>query len=311
MGYIHRIKKNLILVYIALVLSMIFWGFSFVGTKICLVTLNPITLIISRLIISVVFLFALTTSLGILQAIKKKDLKWFLLLAFFEPLLYFLGETFGLKLVSSTLGAVFIATIPLFIPLAAWLIYREKASVLTLAGIFISVVGVLFIIMDKNLSFDASIPGILLMLVAVFTAVGYSMVLRHIAHDYSPLTIVTWQNIFGLISFIPIFLFTDFQQFQVSGFSFKVIYNLVVLGVFPSSLSYAFFAFAVREIGVNRASVFSNIIPVLTAVFAYFVLDESLPVFKITGILIVIFALTLSQSDNIFPKKNSFHVKSR
>jgi drug/metabolite transporter (DMT)-like permease len=245
----------------------------------------------------------LTTSLGILQKIKKKDLKWFFLLTLFEPLLYFLGETFGLKLVSSTLGSVFISTIPLFVPMAAWLVYREKVSILTLAGIIISVIGVLFVIMEKNLSFEASVPGILLIFVAVFTAVGYSMVIRHLANDYSPVTIVTWQNIFGLIAFIPIFYFTEFPDLQWSAYTSEIITNIIILGIFPSSLSYMFFTYAVREIGVNKASVFSNMIPVLTAIFAYFILDESLPFVKIIGIIIVIFALTLSQLDN-FRKTN-------
>lgn len=299
-------KKNLFLVYFALVSAMVFWGFSFVGTKICLGSLNPITLIVSRLIVSVTFLVLFTISFGLLKSIKRKDLKWFLLLTLFEPLLYFLGETFGLELVSSTLGSVFISTIPLFVPLAAWLIYREKVSVLTLVGILISVFGVLFIIMDGKMSFNASILGILLMMVAVLTAVGYSMVLRHIANDYSPITIVTWQNIFGLISFIPIFLIADFNHFQLSEFSYTVIYNVILLGVFPSSLSYAFFAYAVREIGVTKSSIFSNMIPVLTALFAFLILDESLTVIKIIGILIVIFALTLSQLDQFqFIRKKS------
>lgn len=298
-------KKNPVLVYTALILSMIFWGFSFVGSKICLVSLSPVTLIISRLIISVLFLFTLTSLLGSLQAIKKKDLKWFLLLAFFEPLLYFLCETYGLKLISSTLGSVFIATIPLFVPIAAWFIYREKVSVLTLTGIFISVIGVLLILTGKEFLFEASVPGIILMLAAVFSAVGYSMVLRHIAFEYSPLTIVTWQNIFGFISFIPIFLITDLHQFHFSDFTYNVTFSLITLSIFPSSLSYAFFAYAVREIGINKSSVFSNMIPALTAIFAYFFLKESLPIVKIIGILIVIFALTLSQADSFCSTKRN------
>jgi drug/metabolite transporter (DMT)-like permease len=291
-------KKNLPLVYLCLILAMVFWGFSFVGTKICLELISPITLIFSRLIVSVTFLFILTKSLGILQPIKKNDLKWFFLLSFFEPLLYFLGETFGLQLVSSTLGAVLIATIPLFVPWVAWIIFREKMYLLNLIGIIISIVGVIFCSIDKDFSFHVSLLGIALLFVAVFSAVGYSMVLRHIAHEYSPITIVTWQNFFGLLAFFPLFIIFDFPSIQFSQLTSTVIYNILILGIFPSSLSYMFFAYSVREIGINRSSIFSNLIPVLTAVFAFFIMDESLPFLKIIGILIVIFALTISQMKN-------------
>ena len=125
-------NKNLFLVYFCLVLAMIFWGFSFVGTKISLEALSPITLILSRLVVSSLFLLLLTKTFGWLQPIKKADLKWFVLLTFFEPLCYFLGETFGLQFISSTLGAVLIATIPLFVPWAAWMLFREKVSFLNL-----------------------------------------------------------------------------------------------------------------------------------------------------------------------------------
>ena len=300
-------KKNLTLVYICLVLAMVFWGFSFVGTKICLDVISPITLVFLRLIVSVIFLFTLTKVLGILQPIKKNDLKWFLLITFFEPLLYFLGETFGLKLVSSTLGAVLITTIPLFVPWAAWIIFREKVYLLNLLGIIISIVGVILIIVENDFSFKVSIPGILLLMVAVFSAVGYSMVLRHIAHSYSPITIVTWQNLFGLFSFFPLFMIFDFQSLQLSQFNATVIYNIIALGVFPSSISYMFFAYGVREIGINRASIFSNLIPVITAIIAFYFMDESLPFLKIIGIIIVIFALSISQLKKISikPQKNN------
>lgn len=278
---------------------MVFWGFSFVGTKICLEAISPITLIFARLIVSVSFLFILTKSLGILQPIKKNDLKWFLLISFFEPLLYFLGETFGLKFVSSTLGAVIIATIPLFVPWAAFIIFREKIYLLNLLGIIISIAGVILIIIDKDFSFTVSITGILLLLLAVFSAVGYSMVLRHISQSYSPVTIVTWQNLFGLFAFLPLFMIFDFPDLHFSQFTSTIIYNIIVLGVFPSSLSYMFFAYSVREIGINQASIFSNLIPVITAIIAFYFMDESLPFLKIIGILIVIFALSISQIKSI------------
>lgn len=292
-------EKKIFLVYSSLVLAMIFWGFSFIGTKICLTNLSPITLILSRLVVSVIFLFLLTKSLGILEKIKKKDLKWFFLIAFFEPLLYFIGETYGLDLVSSTLGAVLIATIPLFVPWAALIIFREKISILNMLGILFSIVGILLVIMNKDFSFNASVPGILLLMLAVFSAVGYSMVLRHIAHSYSPITIVTWQNLFGLIAFIPIFFIVDFSDFQLTDFSSNIIYTIIGLGIFPSSLSYMFFAYAVRDIGVSKASIFSNMIPVITALFSFLIMGDSLPFIRIIGIIIVIFALTISQF-NIF-----------
>ena len=298
-------NKKLFLVYFCLVLAMIFWGYSFVGTKISLEALNPITLILSRLIVSSIFLLILTKTFGMLEPIKKADLKWFILLTVFEPLCYFLGETFGLQLISSTLGAVLIATIPLFVPWAAWILFKEKVSLLNLIGIIISVVGVVMIIFERDLTFNVSLTGILLLMIAVFSAVGYTMVIRHISNSYSPITIITWQNLMGIVAFLPLFFAIDFQSFHFSFFSSKIIYTIIFLGIFPSSLSYAFFTYAIKELGVNRSSIFTNLIPVLTALFAYFLMGEELPGVKIAGITVVVFALTISQVNykNLFSKK--------
>jgi len=280
---------------------MIFWGFSFVGTKISLTGgINPITLVLTRLIISSIFMFGLTLSLNTLQIVNSKDFKWFLLLAFFEPFCYFLGETYGMNYIPSTLGAVLIATIPLFVPMAALLVYKEKASLLNIIGIVISIAGVIMVIANKNFTFDTSLKGVILLMIAVFSAVGYTIVLRHLAQKYSAVTIIAWQNLLGVMAFLPLFFIIDINTFNVTLFNSKIILTIVALGIFPSSLSYVFYTIAVKELGINKSTVFTNLIPVLTAIFAYFMMNEEISFVKITGITIVIFALFISQLKKLF-----------
>jgi len=47
--------------------------------------------------------------------------------------------------------------------------------------------------------------------------------------------------------------------------------------------------------GLINANIFANLIPVFTAVIAYYVLKESFKILKIIGILIVICGLFISQ----------------
>ncbi|MDO9613572.1 MAG: DMT family transporter, partial [Bacteroidota bacterium] len=112
----------------AAILSMIFWSFSFVWIKIVYEAYGPLTTILFRLIISTGLLLVFTILSRKLQKIKAGDLKLFILMAFFEPFLYFMGESYGLLYVSSTVASVIVATIPLFSPIAAWYFYKEKLS---------------------------------------------------------------------------------------------------------------------------------------------------------------------------------------
>ena len=68
-----------------------------------------------------------------------------------------------------------------------------------------------------------------------------------------------------------------------------------MLAVFASSLAFVFFAIGTREIGVSKTSIFSNLIPAITAIGSYFLLNEAFSVQKGDGILMVICGLTISQ----------------
>ena len=120
--------------YGAALLSMIFWSFSFVWVKVVYEAYGPLTTVLFRLILSSGMLLAFTLLARKLQRIKPGDFKYFILLAFFEPFLYFMGESYGLKYVSSTVAAVIVATIPLFSPILAWYFYKEKLSRTNLFG---------------------------------------------------------------------------------------------------------------------------------------------------------------------------------
>jgi drug/metabolite transporter (DMT)-like permease len=70
---------------------------------------------------------------------------------------------------------------------------------------------------------------------------------------------------------------------------------MLQLAIFASSLAFLFFTMTVEKIGVSKANVFSNLIPVFTAVFSFFIIGETFSVQKIAGIFIVIFGVFLSQ----------------
>jgi len=55
------------------------------------------------------------------------------------------------------------------------------------------------------------------------------------------------------------------------------------------------FAFSVRHMGITRANVFTNFIPVFTALFSFIILGDRLTMQNIAGMVIVIAGLMMSQ----------------
>ncbi len=274
---------------------MLFWGSSFILTSIVFRYYSPVTTVFLRLLISATLLFAWIWFFGKMEKIKKGDLKLFLLSALFNPFFYFIGESYGLKLTSSSITSAIIATIPLFTPLAAFLVLGEKMSRTNILGLFISFFGVMVMILNKDLSLSASPTGVLFLFFAVVSATVYMIFLKKLSHRYSAYFIIAFQNLLGALYFLPFFLVFDFREFITVEPDLGLVVSLLSLAIFCSSLAFVFFTISTREIGIGRTNVFSNLIPVFTAIFSFLILSEFFGLHKILGILLIVFGLYLSQ----------------
>lgn len=275
--------------------AMLFWGFSFIWSDRLLETYQPVTIIFARLVVSSAFLFLLMRLLREKMAIERADLGLILLSAVFNPFLYFLGENYGLKHSSPTIAAVIIATIPVFSPLIGYMTFREKLSPLNFLGIGVSFIGVLMILIRKDLSPAADLKGILFLFGAVFSALFYSAVLRKLTRKYSALVLVAYQNLIGIVLFLPVFLFLEAPAAMTIPVTGSAVMYLLFLAILASSLAFVFFAHSVKHLGISKSNVFSNLIPVFTAVFSYWLLGEQFSANKIAGIALVIGGVYLSE----------------
>ncbi|MBK7029687.1 MAG: DMT family transporter [Bacteroidales bacterium] len=289
-------------VYLYSLLAMLFWGLSFVWFKQVVVQYQPITIIWFRLLVSsgLLLLFLFVTKK--LEFIHNKDIKWFLLLAFTQPFCYFLGESFGLSLVSSTVSAVIISTIPLFSPIAAYFILKETVSRDVILGIVVSFIGILIMLINPDFSISASPKGILLLFFAVLAAVAYSVVIKKLAFNYRPATIILLQNSIGMLYFLPLFLIFDLKAFLLIQPQKEVLFAFFELTIFASTLSYLFYIISIKEIGVVKSNVLTNLIPIFTAIFSYFILEESFTFAKISGMGVVMIGIIVSQYKSLFQR---------
>lgn len=283
-------------VFGGLFLTMLFWGLSFVWYKQVFVYYGPITTILLRLVISTVFLWLSAWIFRQVKGLNRSSFFKFMLTAFFQPFLYFFGESQGVHLVSSTLASVIISTIPVFSAVAGIFILKEKLKFTNVAGFIISLVGVFVLILDKSFTLDAPLKGLLYLFVAVLAAVGYSLMIKNLSLSHSPLMIVTYQNLFGIFYFLPFFIGWEYNDFIQTGLKPDALLPLFELAVFASTLAFIFFTHSVKHIGVAKASVFTNLIPVITAIAAFFILKEPLHLKEFIGIVIVITGLFISQA---------------
>lgn len=77
--------------------------------------------------------------------------------------------------------------------------------------------------------------------------------------------------------------------------NFEILSSLLCLAILASSVSYIFYTITLRSIGISKTNVYTNLIPVFTAVFSYFIISELFTLSKIAGIVMVLGGVFLAE----------------
>jgi drug/metabolite transporter (DMT)-like permease len=152
--------------------------------------------------------------------------------------------------------------------------------------------------------------GLLFLFLAVGSAVFYSIFLKKLTFKYKPLTIITWQNLIGIVYFLPLFLYFDGVSFVHIQPPLKTMGAVVLLGVFASSVSFILFTYTVKNLGIIKSNLYTNLIPIFTAVFSILILGESFSFQKMIGIVVVISGVILSESGKVVHVRNRLITRS-
>lgn len=228
-----------------------------------------------------------------------------ILASFFNPFLYFIGESYGLQRVSATISAVIISTIPLFTPVFAFIFLNERLKPLNILGLLISFAGILIMIIDRELGFSASPVGLAFLFLAVLSSIVYGIVLKKLTYSYNAVTIVFIQNLLGIVFFIPVVFGIEYESVSTIQWHFSWLVPLILLGVFASSLAFVFFTYGVHKLGISKSSIYTNTIPIFTAFFSFLILGENITFDKLVGIACVVVGVMLSQVKHLYRKKLS------
>ncbi len=293
-----KVHPSKLLTYIASIFAITLWGMSYIWTdKLIALNIPIFYFVFVRILLAGLVLFLFNTAYGRIKRIQRQDLPKFLLLAFFEPFIYFICETFGLKLTGSpTLSAMVIATIPIFSIGAGIIFFKEKVNFINIIGILFSLVGIVMVAMAKGTLGEHFIWGIVLLLIAVISEVGHASITKSLAGNYSSQIIVMYQFLIGAIYLLPLFIWKGIDGFNMEVyFSAEVWYPLICLAILCSSLAFSLWVSTIKNLGVAKSSIFSALIPVAAAIIAWVLGHEYLNSRQWIGIVISTAGVILSQ----------------
>jgi drug/metabolite transporter (DMT)-like permease len=279
---------------LAIIICVLFWGFSFISIKVSVAVIPPMTLGALRFALALVFLVFIKRRLAPAEKLKLRDLPLLAGAGFFGVTIYFFCENNGVSLVTASEASIIIGAIPVITMAAERISGMVKhISLRRWVGAAISVAGV-WLVAGVSFSVSGNILGYIYMGGAALSWVAYCFLTRPLFSRRSRIYIVFWQNVFGFLGFLP---FALFEQPLRAMPGFTVILHLLFLGIFCSALGYWFYAHSLEVLGVSVSSIFINFIPVVTAIAGFFILGDRLSPVQLAGAALVLSGVTLAMID--------------
>ena len=182
---------------------------------------------------------------------------------------------------------------PIFTIYISIFILKEMPTRYAVIGGILSFLGLLYVMSQGNLQSLMHLAGHwgdLLMILAVFLYAFYGVFLKKWQIQMPLLTSLYVQIAFALLFHLP-FVFVlglDVINSQNVG-------SVLYAGVFPSIVAPLVWMMAVQYIGPNRTSIFMNVMPIGTALIAYFWLNEAWTIYHTIGGVIILLGIALAQ----------------
>lgn len=287
--------------------SEVLYGLSPLFTKQATDHASVLSLLGWRFLLAFVVMSALAAT-GILKIhLKGKNLKPLLLVALFSPVIYFIGETFGIHNTTASESGVFLACIPVASLIASATLLHKKPTRLQIIGISITLVGVVITVLSVGASSSFSVVGYAFLLVSVVSYALYC-VFADKAGDYSELEITYVMLAAGATVFVALALADALISgnmsllltlpFKDSSFLSAILYQ----GIGCSILGFFLFNVAIAKIGVNQTSSYIGVGTVVSVAAGALLLNEPFTVFQIIGAVVIIIGVYTA---NAKPEENN------
>jgi len=211
---------------------------------------------------------------------------------------YFFFENNGVMRVTASEASIITAAIPVLTMIADWLTAKlsshnnaPRLGWQSWLGAFISIAGVA-LVAGISFSLSGSISGYVYMGGAALCWVAYSLLTRPLFdRKRSRLYIVFWQNFFGFLGLLP-FAMLEYKNWGDP--TLPVMLHVLFLALGCSALGYWLYAYAMEALGISTTSIFINLIPVVTVIAGFIVLNERLTLLQGAGAALVLAGVYLT-----------------
>ena len=296
--FVRQNRVNPASTYLKLILTMFFWGGTWVAARIVVQDVSPLAAACWRFLFASVSLLALVIwHRGGLPAISRRQLVQVVALAICGIYLYNICFLVGMQHMTAGRGALVVALNPIAVTIGAWWLLGEAMNFNKAMGSAVALLGCLTVIGHGSpfapLAGEIGIGEGLILGCAVLWA-AYTLIGRSAMRHLSPLVATAYASVAGWLMLMVTTLAIE-PDALVPHYSLRAWAAIGFLGLFGTTLGFTWFNQAVKQIGAARASVFINLVPVAAVLQGAWLLGEQLSTSVLLGGLLVLSGVSLTQ----------------
>ena len=179
---------------------------------------------------------------------------------------------------------------PIFVALAAWLMFRQRPQRKFLLGLTIAVTGMVLLIGgDFQLQGTELIGDALGVVTAMFYA-GYQLTVTKLRERVATSTLMAWTGLITAIVLLPIALLTGEQMLPVSVMGWV---KLAGLALISQVAGQSLIAYAMAHLPATFSSVGLLFQPVMATLFAWLLLGEAVSALQLAGGITVLIGIRM------------------
>jgi drug/metabolite transporter (DMT)-like permease len=289
-------SQKLVRGHISAIITIIIWGTTFVSTKILLEDFQPIEILFFRFILGLLALYVVCPHLLVIK--NKKEEITFLFAGLSGVCLYYLLENIALTYTLASNVGVIISIAPFFTAFLTHFIVKteERFNIRFFIGFILAIVGICLISFSGNAEVQINPVGDLLAVLAAVVWAVYSVLSRKISsYGYNVVQSTRRIFIYGILFMVPALFVFDFKL-QLSRLAeVQNLINILFLGFGASAMCFVTWNIAVKILGAVKTSVYIYLVPVITIVTSVIVLKEKITIWIVTGTIMTLFGLFISE----------------
>ena len=275
-------------------MSISFWGVSFVSTKAVLGKLDPFSLLVIRFGIGALFLLLLLLLQRHRLKISIKYVPHIMVLGILGVFVHQVLQATALLTINASAAGWLISFSPIFTVILSLLFLHEKMNITKAVGMVLAITGVLIVTSTRSgQSFHFAMNlGFLLMILSTLNWAIYSVLLKSLKIPYPPLVITFYMCLLGLILTTP-FIIRNRGWENLTLLDQTEWAHLLFLGVFVSGIAYWYWGKALEVLEASKVSMFLYLEPLATLVAAVLLLHEKVLLISVIGGIIIIIGVVV------------------